>query len=261
MNAPRSALYFGTVSHKRLAPVAHALAYRVFSLFVDVDELPALAKRLRLFSYNRFNLLSLSDRNHGPGDGTPIASHARTMFAGLPEHQRPARIFMLCYPRLLGFVFNPLTVYYGYDQKNQICALAYEVNNTLGNRVSYVIPAPEHANNVIAQSCAKAMWVSPFNTASGHYAFRVGPPGDDLVLAVTLRDGDGPKLKALFCAARQPLTDRGLLAALASVPTLTFKIMAGIHWEALKLWLKGLKLVARPAPPPPVIWAKTPGDV
>lgn len=263
MTTPKSCLYVGTVSHKRLAPVPHGLAYRVFTLFADVDALPELGRSLRLFSYNRFNLLSLSDRNHGPGDGTPIAVHARALFAGLGESAEPvSRIFMLCYPRLLGYVFNPLTVYYGFAADGRLAAMAYEVNNTLGNRISYVIPAPQPSPDMtLAQACDKEMWVSPFNSPRGRYGFRVNRPDREVVLAVTLRDADGPKLKALFRGTRRPLTDAGLARSVLAVPVLTFKVMAAIHWEALKLWLKGLKLVPRPAPPPPVIWAKTPGDV
>ncbi|MFZ2102465.1 MAG: DUF1365 domain-containing protein, partial [Oricola sp.] len=156
---------------------------------------------------------------------------------------------MLCYPRILGYAFNPITVYYGLDAGDRVCLTVYEVNNTFGERHTYVLPAVQEHDAPIAQSCAKRLYVSPFNGPKGTYSFHLTPPLDELTVGVALRDADGPVLKAHFHGRRQPLTDAALLRALARTGWLTVKVMVAIHYEALKLWLKGLRLRPRPAAP------------
>ena len=137
---PETCLYRGEVVHRRLNPVRHELRYRVFNLFADVDKLEETSASLRFFSYNRFNLFSVLDRNHGPGDGTPIREHAWKLVHGAEGGENVKRVFMFCYPSVLGYVFNPLTVYYGFDAGERLRVMIYEVNNTFGGRHSYVVP-------------------------------------------------------------------------------------------------------------------------
>lgn len=245
MNEPRSCLYLGEVGHRRLAPVRHDLRYRVYNLFADIDELPQLASRLRLFGYNRFNLFGIADRDHGPGDGTSIRDHVWSLVKASEAGAGVARVFMFCYPRVLGYVFNPLTVYYGFDAQGGLRLMIYEVNNTFGERHSYVIPADEGLH----QTCAKKFYVSPFNHVEGHYDFKFQAPGDRLTLAIKLTTREGPKLTAWFAGTRRALTDLALLRSFVGLPLLPLKVFGAIHWEAAKLWLKGLRPVARPAPP------------
>ena len=246
MSMAASCLYRGEVVHRRLAPLHHELRYGVYNLFADIDELPLLAKRMRLFSYNRFNLFSINDRNHGPGDGAPIREHIWSIARRVETAAPVTRIFMFCYPRVLGLVFNPLTAYYGLDASGQLRLMIYEVNNTFGGRHSYAIPAGDDLH----QSCGKRLYVSPFNTDAGRYDFILQEPGEELKLGITLSTADGPCLKAWFTGTRLPLTDGNLLRSFISLPLLPFKVFGGIHWEAAKLWLKGLRLKSRPAPPP-----------
>ncbi len=246
MSLMTPAIYAGRVEHRRLTPVAHSLSYRVFALLLDAERMDATAKGLRLFSHNRFNLFSVYDRDHGARDGRPVGEHIRALIAQRPEARRVAHIFMLAYPRVLGFVFNPLTTYYLTDRGGQFVLMVYEVTNTFGDRVSYVIPADGIS---IDQSCPKQMWVSPFNGVQGQYGFHGHVPGETLSLGVSLKDSDGPKLKAWFRARRVALTDRELLAHFIRIPFLTFKVVAGIMWEAFKLKMRGLAYVPRPAPP------------
>lgn len=244
-------LYVGRVVHKRLRPVAHALNYRVFSVHVDVDRLGHTARRLRLFSYNRFNIFAIYDRDHGDGSGRPIAAQARAVFDQAGLGADIAKITMLAYPRVLGYVFNPLTVYYGWSGQNALTALIYEVNNTFGQRKSYVVPIAAATPDSTAplHSTAKSHYVSPFNTPTGQYTFHIVPPGVRVAVAVLLRQDGQPHLKAHFAGDHRPLTDARLAAQFFRTPFLTFKVIAGIHVEALRLWLKGLKLIRRPKVP------------
>jgi uncharacterized protein len=245
MSGLASCLYRGVVSHRRVAPVTHELRYRVYNMFVDVDELPALAKRLRCFSYNGFNLFSIADRNHGPGDGTPVTEAIWRIAKATPTTSPVTRIFMFCYPSVFGVVFNPLTVYYGFASDDALVLTVYEVNNTFGERHTYAVPV---ADNVLP-STPKQLHVSPFNRVEGEYRFRAGPPGDQLRLGIALETGGSPCLKAWFEGTRTPLTDGNLLRSFLSLPLLPIQVMGGIHWEALKLWRKGLPFRRKPSPP------------
>ena len=245
-----SALYVGRVMHRRLRPKRHRLAYRVYSLLIDLDELPALARRLRLFSLNRFNLFSLHERDYGSGDGSPRAHVERQLrTAGLPTG---GAIRLLTMPRVLGYAFNPISVYFCDDPNGELRALLYEVNSTFGERHGYLIEvdAAERGQAVLHQQCAKRMHVSPFLPMDMRYEFRVAPPGIEraaLRLGVSAHDTNGPMLVAQFDAVRRPLGDAALLSVFLTHPLLTLKVIAGIHWEALRLWLKGVRLQPRPA--------------
>lgn len=236
----RPGLYMGKVVHKRLRPVAHALDYKVASLLVDVDHLgsglPALLR------YNRFGFFALHDRDYGDtGTVQPIAA-----FAWKQMHQNGApkdvcRIMMLTYPRMLGYGFNPLTVYFGLDSHEHVRMVIYEVHNTFGGRHCYASGPFAPGENAFTAT-EKTFRVSPFNKVEGQYGLRVSAPADDVAVGVSLTTHEGPVLKAYFTGHWQPLSNRSLLRVLAGFPLMTFKVMAGIHWEALKLWAKGLKL-------------------
>jgi len=240
-----SCLYHGEVVHRRLNPLRHELRYRVFNLLADVDRLEELSGSLKFFSYNRFNLFSIMDRNHGPGDGTPIREHAWTLVLGAEGGEAVKRVFMFCYPSLLGYVFNPLTVYYGFDGEERLRLMIYEVNNTFGGRHSYVVPV----GGELAQKVPKHFFVSPFNAVEGHYTFHFTPPGEKMALGVALTVDGNPVLNAYVSGQRVKLTDGALLRSFLGVPFLTFKVIAAIHLQALRLWWKGLRLKRRPEAP------------
>jgi uncharacterized protein len=256
--ANSSCIYVGTVVHHRLRPTPHKLSYGVFSLLLDVDAI-ADACQLKLLSHNRFNLFSFYDRDHGAGDGEPVASQARRLFADACIDTTGATILLLAYPRCLGATFNPISVYYCVNADGALRALIYEVNNTFGQRRAYVVNAgPPGNGGVHAQTCDKALFVSPFAAVEGHYGFRVTAPANHLLLGVQYYDAAGAVLRTHFRASAEPLTDASLIRLLWRFPVLTLKIVGGIHWEALKLWFKGVPMVQRPPSPRYAVTIVTP---
>jgi uncharacterized protein len=249
MSGDGSALYLGSVMHQRLRPRRHRLRYHVFSLLLDLNELDGLAARLRLFSRNRFNLFSFFDRDHGDGSAGPLRAQIERQLtaAGIEPDGGPIRLLTM--PRVLGYVFNPLSVYFCYRQTGALAAIVYEVNNTFGERHNYLIPVSGDGTGTIYQECAKQLFVSPFIGMDMTYSFRVVPPHDRVGIAISGRDADGPVIVASLFARRAPLRDAGLALASVAYPLLTLKVIAGIHWEALRIWLKGVRLHDhRPAP-------------
>jgi len=243
-------LYVGKVVHERFAPRRHRLSYRIFQMLIDIDAAPALARRLRLFAYNGPGLFSLHDKDHGDGSGGPLRAFAEESLrqAGLAFSN--GQIMIQCMPRVLGYVFNPLTLFYCHDAEGRLAAMIYEVHNTFGQRHSYVIPVTaDHAGRV-RQSCGKAFHVSPFMGMDMSYHFTIGAPGESVSTVIQGLGADGkPMIFAGFKGARRPLSDGQLLRLFVTYPLMTLKVMAAIHVEAVKLLFKGLRLY--PAPPGP----------
>ena len=246
-----SALYFSGVMHKRLMPFRHRFDYRVVTLLADLDELPALARRLRFFSIDRFNIFSFHQKDHGPRDGTPLRPwiDARLAEAGIDLDGGPVRL--MAYPRLWGYAFNPLTVWFCYHRDGRLMAVDYEVSNTFGQHHHYLIPVPHghKPGQALHQACRKDFHVSPFLPIEGGYDFRVSEPGEKQATVIRQHVEAGEILVASQVGRRVPLTDRNLLRAVAAHPLMTFKVIGAIHWQALKLWRKGAVFHRRPAPP------------
>lgn len=243
-------LYTGWVSHKRVKPRAHGFRYRCYWLALDLDELPHLDRRLRWFSVNRWNVFSFYERDHGDATEGLRAAIAKLLdAAGLGCNWGSIRL--LCMPRVLGFVFNPLSIYFCHDPDGDLRAIVYEVNNTFGQRHSYLIATPEAGglSRTVTQRCHKRLYVSPFMEMAMTYRFAVRPLADDIGVTIRGDDASGPVIAAAMAGQRLQLTDGALLRVFAAIPLVTLKVVAGIHWEALRLWLKGVPLVSRPAPP------------
>jgi DUF1365 family protein len=243
-----SAIYVGSVTHRRLAPRRHALRYRAFWLLLDLDELSALTAKLRLFSYNRPNLFSLYDADHGDGSGTPLREQIDRCLREGGIDITDGAVRLLCMPRTLGYSFNPISIYFCHRADGALAAVIYEVHNTFGERHSYLIPADASAG-VVRQRCRKTFYVSPFMDMEMRYEFRVHPPDRRIAVAIRAKGAEGPLMNACLIGARRDLTDLALLRAFVTVPAVTLKVITAIHWEALRLWLKGLRL--RPRPPKP----------
>lgn len=245
-----SALYLGEVMHRRLGAIRHRFTYRVFSLLVDLDELPSLPNRLRLFSHNRFNLFSLMDKDHGARDGSAIRPwlEAELARAGIAIEGGPIRLF--CFPRVLGYAFNPISLYFCHHRSGALAAILYDVRNTFGEKHGYLMRVEgSEPGTPIRHECDKALYVSPFISMRASYRFRVIEPGERYALVIREEAADRPILVATHTARRRRLSDGALIQAFLTHPLMTLKVIAGIHWEALRLWLKGARL--EPHTPPP----------
>ncbi len=254
-----AALYVGEVVHVRHRPRAHRLAYRVFSLLVDIDALDDLDARVRGFGHNRAALVSVHDADFGdgtvPGE-TPRAWVERCLArAGLPP--RPARVLLSCYPRVLGYAFNPIALWYCLDESGEPFAIVHEVHNTFGERHAYVLPAELGADGRIRQRAEKALYVSPFTPPVLEYRFALDVPGARQRIEIGAHDEGGLLLEASWWGERRPLTSRSLAWRVLRMPLSTRKVIVGIHVEAFKLWCKRLpvfrhpsSVVARPADSP-----------
>jgi uncharacterized protein len=243
-----SAIYVGSVIHRRLRPRRHYLRHGAFWMLLDLDEIDGLDRRLKLFSRGRFNAMSFVDTDHGNQSDEPLRAqverHLQT--AGIAPGGGPIRL--LCMPRVFGYGFNPLSIYFCHHRDGTLAALLYEVRNTFGERHSYLIPAAP-ADGIVRQSCDKCFYVSPFMDMRLRYDFRVVPPQDKVSVVVSASDPEGPAIVASLAGRRQPLTDATLLRLIFQMPFLTLQVIAAIHWQALKMWLKGFALQPRPPKP------------
>lgn len=244
-----SRLYVGQVYHKRTKPASHVLRYSVFSLLLDLSEIDTISRRLWLFSRNRFNLLGFYDRDFGESasEGLSDYVHRKLGDAGIPT--MPTRILLSCYPRVLGHVFNPLSLFYCLDEEDNCFAVIHEVHNTFGERHAYVLPVESMRHNVvesdgggewIQQRVEKALFVSPFARMGMHYEFRLNEPDERQVIVIRASDDDGLVITASYVASRKLLNASQLFKVFLRIPFLGAKVVGGIHWEALKLWVKGV---------------------
>ena len=239
----------GEVVHKRVHPRQHKLSYRVFSLLLDVDQIDDTAARLKFFSLDRFNIFSVKQKDHGFRDGSSLSKFAWNIVDKAGVSEQVASIEVLLYPRLFGFAFNPLTVYFCNDGEGQPVLLIYEVRNTFGEFLTYVLHAGRNRNGTYTHNTRKLFYVSPFNNVEGDYTFHVAKADQELTVGVALSTAANPILRTHFRGKKRQLSDASLLRCLYQYPLMTLKVVWGIHWEALKLWRKGLPLRDRPDAP------------
>lgn len=237
MSVPKSSLFQGTVSHQRVTPVRHKLSYSVFSLLIDLKKIDQFSSKIFLFSYNKWNFLSLFSKDYGDGEQQDLAKYAGSLLAKeLPETQFE-NVMLLTYPRVLGYAFNPLSVYIFLGAKSEPVATIYEVRNTFSGKTNYVCRVD---GNAIDQA-QKNMTVSPFNGSDGKYSFRLMFDDENISIGVALRENEMPIINTWYKCSRIQTNDLQIILLILKKPFMTFKVIAGIHYEALKLWLKGLR--------------------
>ena len=246
-----SCIYTGYVRHRRHGPRVHAFRYRLFQFYLDLDELPEVDRAVRLFSVNRFNAVALHERDHldrRPGDLRPrLAEVLRDAGVSLPA----PKIYLLTQCRILGYAFNPISVFYCHDGPGgPLRAVVAEVNNTFGERHLYVLrdplnPAAEGSRQALRFRAAKQLHVSPFLPMDGHYDFHFAPVGARLSIGILHYERGRPTLDAQFWGRRAPLTTRSLAGLLATHPLAAVRTIAAIHGEALRLWWKRIPVYRR----------------
>ena len=239
-----SCIYIGSVIHKRFKPKKHFFKYSVFSLFLDLDEINELDEKIPFFSYNKFNILSFFDKDHGYRDGSSIKDWLIQILQKKNISTRDIQIKILCYPRIFGYVFNPLSIFFIYDSNSNPIAILYEVKNTFGEQHTYVFKI-DIKNKQIFNNCKKKFYVSPFMDLESKYFFKVLIPNERLSVIIDQRDKDGKLLFASQDGERVKLSSKNLLKSYLKHPLMTLKIISAIHYEALKLWMKGIKLVKK----------------
>ncbi len=242
-----SALYVGQVTHRRKSPMRHSLRYRTYSMLIDLDELSALTESNRLLSHNRWNLFSIHDRDHGPRDGSPLRPWIERELTAAGINLEGGSVQLLLYPRILGYTFNPLTMWFCHHADGSLRAVLYEIHNTFGHSHSHLVPVTGEAPH--RHSFAKELHVSPFFDQDGRYEFTLRPPADRFSVSIDYATAAADLLTATMVGKRHPLHDRSMLRVFATHPMLTLKITLGIHWNALRLLLKGAKY--RSVPPAP----------
>ncbi len=238
-----SAIYTGVVVHKRIRPKKHKLSYNVYTLLLDLSELEHLGRSLRLFAYNKWAMMAFYDKDHGQKKDTRLVAWVKSELRKADISSEGVKVSLLCYPRVLGYVFNPISIYFCYDKHDALIAVFYEVSNTFHETHTYLFQVDGAEKSIIRQNCRKRLYVSPFNDMDNQYHFKLTPPGKRFNITIQQSDGEGVFLTATFQGQRKLMTDRNLLICFVSIPLMTLKVIVGIHWEALLLWFKGLRLV------------------
>ena len=239
-----SCIYIGSVIHKRFKPKKHFFKYSVFSLFLDLDEINELDNKISFFSYNKFNILSFFDKDHGYRDGSSIKSWLIQILQKKNISTKNIKIKILCYPRIFGYVFNPLSIFFIYDSDSNPTTILYEVKNTFGEQHTYVFKI-DIKNKQILNNCKKRFYVSPFMDLESKYFFKMLIPNERLSVIIEQRDKEGKLLFASQDGERVKISSKNLLISYLKHPLMTIKIISAIHYEALKLWIKGVKLVKK----------------
>ena len=238
-----SKIYVGKVIHRRFKPKNHYFKYRVFSLLIDLDDLNEIDNKIKLFSYNKFNIISFFDKDHGDRDGTSLKNWVKKNLENIGVENKEIKIKLFCYPRILGYVFNPLSVFFIYDKNDKIISIFYEVKNTFGEQHTYIFKAED--NETLRNSCVKKFHVSPFIDMECNYKFRVNKPSDKISVIIDQSDNDGKLLFASQDGTAKEFSNKNLFVSYIFHPLMTFKVIVAIHYEAFKLWLKGIKFIKK----------------
>lgn len=238
-----SKIYTGKVIHRRFKPKNHYFKYSVFSLLIDLDDLEEINKNITIFSYNKFNIISFFDKDHGNRDGTSLKNWVKHNLKNIGIDETEVKVKVLCYPRIFGYVFNPLSVFFIYNKDNKIISIFYEVKNTFGEQHTYIFKTKD--NNLIKNHCDKKFHVSPFMDLNSTYNFKILKPGNKLSVIIDQRDSDGKLLFASQDGEKIELNTKNLLISYLKHPLMTFKVISAIHFEALRLWVKRIKFIKK----------------
>ena len=238
-----SKIYTGKVIHKRFKPKEHYFKYNVFSLLIDLNELEEINKNIKFFSYNKFNIISFYDKDHGDRDGSSIKLWVKKNLRNIGIITEDISIKLLCYPRIFGYVFNPLSTYFIYNKHSELISIFYEVKNTFGEQHTYIFKAQDE--KTVQNKCKKKFYVSPFIEMDCEYHFKTLNPREQLSVVINQNDKDGKLLFASQDGISKDFNNKNLILSYLTHPLMTFKIIGAIHYEAFKLWAKRIKLIAK----------------
>ena len=230
-------IYKGFVTHRRFKPLRHYFSYKTFSILFDLSELEDLHKKIGIFSFNRFNIFSFYNKDHGSRDGNDLTEWVKINLKKYNLNFNVSKIKLLCFPRIFGYVFNPLSIFYCYEE-NELKAILYEVKNTFNEQHTYVFPV-NNRSKIITQQCNKKFYVSPFIEMSTFYNFRLTEPDKNIRILIKQTDKEGKVLVACQIGKKQIICLKQLLINFFAHPMMTFKIIISIHYEALRIWKKG----------------------
>jgi DUF1365 family protein len=240
-------LYVGRLRHRRFAPVTHAFEYPLCMALLDIDRLRESMAVSWLTSYNRWNWLAFDERDHIGDPSKPlrerVQASARANGVALPD----GPIYLLTHLRYGGYVFNPISLYYCYDHAGTLCHVLADVRNTYRGRHQYWLQPADSSSHRFRATAAKALYVSPFMAQDVDYEFVLTPPDQTLVAHINVTRG-ARLFDATLTLDRHPWSAADVRGALLRFPLMTVNVMAAIHWEAIRLRLKGLRM--RPLPPP-----------
>ena len=236
-------ILLGHVMHERVRPVRHRFVYPVFYLRVNLARLHELNSAW--FGINRWRAASLHIKDYGPRDGSDLETWMRNLLQR-EGVQADGEIWLQTFPRLFGFVFNPVSFWYCYDQSGTLQAVLAEVNNTFGESHCYLLTDMDSDAATIA---AKHMHVSPFCEVKGHYRFKFRDVDNASLVSLNYHDEVGLLIKTTLGGKSFAFTTRRIRNAVLRQPFLTLGIVLGIHWQAFKLWRKGVQFFSKPAAP------------
>ncbi|MEI8312938.1 MAG: DUF1365 domain-containing protein [Verrucomicrobiota bacterium] len=233
----RSCLYECTVMHRRILPKNHEFAYRIFLFLLDLDELAELENKIPVFSFDGPNLYSLRSADYFQYQSGAIRENLMIFLRSEGFEKAPAGVRLLTLPRLLGYTFNPISIFFCYDESGLPMTSVVQVGNTFGELKPYLVPLEGGRFHVRVR---KNFYVSPFSDLDLAFDFRIDIPGDRLRVLIDDYSGDDKTLLSALSGTRRELTLGSLLFLTLKYPLVTLKIIALIHWEALRLWLKGI---------------------
>lgn len=243
-------IYRSSVMHQRLFPQRYRFVYRVFSLLFDIDRLDHLSKKSRFISHNRWNLFSFHDCDHGARDGSPLRPWLERQLDHFGILLDGGKVQLLCFPRILGYTFNPLSLWFCYHANGELRAILCEVSNTFGESHSYLLADNNHnLPDPVRMSRNKCFHVSPFIGMQADYRFIIHRPNEKIGVIINEYQNDELMLVATQNGERVELTSMNLLRESLRVPMVTAKVMLMIHWQALKIWLRGGRHHSKPEPP------------
>jgi DUF1365 family protein len=228
------------VMHHRLAPKVHHFQHDIFMFYMDLDELDMLAKKIFPFGHNRKNLYSFRDADHEPAGENPLRERIVAFLRQNGIALSPfGRVMLLTLPRVFGYVFNPISIYYCFDEAGKpVCSVA-EVGNTFLEKKLFLLRREEFGvDDTFSKIVPKHFYVSPFSELDLNFDFKLKIPGDRLEIKIDDRDGDKKILISTLTGQRAELTNRNLAWFTVKYPLVTLKVIFLIHWHALRLWLK-----------------------